>query len=208
MRYMLALLLTLFTLPTFADPSRGLCMPYVECKPLAVKSTQGPLAIHVFWFIRSPSGSVWHQGFSCPLAICDLTTFTSKAQDVMVGKISPAAMRAELQGFTCDYSSFEPNSGEHPICAERKDALVQKIDEWLTGVKLQLDWKVKPNGTETTRPVRPLVEGVLQTQTIGRAPVGAPCVNNGTFLASGADRWMPYWPFNNRPVVLCELERP
>ncbi|MDP3625006.1 MAG: hypothetical protein Q8S12_00300 [Hydrogenophaga sp.] len=207
MRKLLALLLTLCTLPTFADASRGQCIPYVECKPLAVKSVKGPLAIHAFWFIRSPKGTIWHQGFSCPLAVCDLSTFTSKAHDVMAGKITPAEARAELQGFTCDYSNFKPIAGEHPICAERKDALVQKMDEWLAGIPAQLPWwRVKANGAFPSRPAYTLAGTVRGTKEVARAEVGTPCDVSKPTLASGSDLWAEFG--TAAVVALCQKVNP
>lgn len=36
-------------------------------------------------------------------------------------------------------------------------------------------WRVAPNGTATTRPAYPLIDGVIGTKEAGRAPVGQPC---------------------------------
>lgn len=207
MRLLFALIFILLALPAQADTSRGLCIPYVECKPLAVKSTQGPLAIHVFWFIRSAKGTIWHQGFSCPLAVCSLATFTDKAQDLMAGKITPAAVRAELQGFVCDYNTFDPIAGEHPICAERKGALVEKMDEWLAGIPTQLPWwRVKANGAFPTRPAYTLTGTVRGTKEVARATVGAPCNVERPTLASGSDAWAEF----GAPgvVALCQKVNP
>lgn len=207
MRYLLALIFALFTIPAQADATRGLCIPYVECKPLAVKSVKGPLAIHAFWFIRSPNGTIWHQGFSCPLALCDLATFTAKAHDVMAGKITPAEVRAELQGFTCDYSDFNPIAGEHPICAERKDALVQKIDLWLAGIPAQLPWwRVKANGAFSTRPAYTFDGTVRSTKEVARVAVGTPCNVDRPTLASGSDAWAEFG--TPGVVALCQKVTP
>lgn len=193
MRYLIALIFTLFAIPAQADASRGLCMPYVECKPLAVKSVKGEKGIHVFWFIRSERGTIWHQGFSCPLALCDLTTFTARAQEMMTGKLTPAAARAQVQGFACDYSSFDPIAGENPLCAERKYALVEKIDEWLVGIPEQISiWRVKTSGLFSTRPTYNLVNGVRGLVVVSRVAVGTPCDIGKPTLASRADLWAEF----------------
>ena len=207
MRYLLALLLTLCTLPTFADTSRGLCIPYLECQPLVTKAVRGPLATHVFWFVRGQRGTVLHQGFSCPAAACDLPTFISRANDVLTGKITPAAALADVSAFTCDYSTFNPIAGEHPICAERKDALVQKVDEWLAGMPEQLPWwRVKVNGAFPTRPAYTLNGTARGTKEVARADVGKPCDVSKPTLASGSDLWAEFGTAG--VVALCTKVMP
>jgi hypothetical protein len=49
-------------------------------------------------------------------------------------------------------------------------------------------WRVKPNGTSTTRPAYALVNGVLGTTIAGRATVGAVCdLARPTAPATGGD---------------------
>jgi hypothetical protein len=49
-------------------------------------------------------------------------------------------------------------------------------------------WKVKPNGTATTRPAYTLTNGVLGTKEAGRATVGAVCdMQRPTAPATGGD---------------------
>lgn len=207
MRYVLALLLTLFTLPALADTSRGLCIPYLECQPLVTKAVRGPLATHLFWFVRGPRGTVLHQGFSCPAAACDLQTFMAAANSVITGKTTPAEALAQVSDFTCDYSSFNPIAGEHSICAERKDALVQKFDDWLAGIPAQLPWwRVKANGAFPTRPAYTLTGTVRGTKEVARAAVGTPCNVDRPTLASGSDLWAEFGTAG--VVALCQKVTP
>lgn len=203
----LALIFAFFAVSAHADDS---CIPYLECKPLVTKAVSGPVGTHLFWFVRNEAGGIDFHGFSCLPAACDLQKLMAVGNQVLTGKVTPQAAWAEHMGFECDYSFWEEKAGEAPICRERKVALLTQRDAWLEGIPRQIVmWRVKPNGAETTRPVRPLLNGVLQPQIIGRAPVGAPCVVTGTFLQSGADRWMQYWNNGNlRPVVLCERVQP
>lgn len=207
MRYVFALLLALIAVPASADASRGLCIPYLECQPLVTKAVRGPLATHLFWFVRGPRGTVLHQGFSCPAAACDLQTFMAAANSVITSKITPAAVRAELQGFTCDYSSFDPIAGEHPICAERKGALVAKMDEWLAGIPAQLPWwRVKANGIYPTRPAYTFDGTVRSTKEVARVAVGTPCNVDRPTLASGSDAWAEFGTAG--VVALCQKVTP
>lgn len=203
----LSLLLSLCSVTARADQS---CVPYLECKPLVTKSVHGPLATHLFWFVRNPTtGGIDHHGFSCPHAACDLQKFQAVANEVLVGKVSPAdAWRAQMT-FECDYGRWPvPNADDTTVCSERKVALASMRDEWLEGIPRTLSlWKVKSNGLSATRPAFALANGVRSTREVARATVGAPCDISKPKLASGVDVWAE---FGNTPgvVALCSKATP
>ena len=210
MKYLLALFL-LIALPA---SSQGLCVPYLECKPLAVKAADGEHGTHLYWFTRAEAGHIDINGLSCMTGSCDRSAFLTIANQVLTSKLSPADAWRDNLTFTCDYSYFGELAGELPVCAERKALLVANLEDWLVGIPLiEPQWRVKVNGFNPTFPdralVRPLQAGVLQSHTIGWVRVGTPCIVNSTFLQAGNDRWMPYLLNGNlRPVVLCERVQP
>jgi len=202
----LSLLLSLCTLGARAAPA---CVPYLECKPLTTKAVQGPLATHLFWFVRNPTtGGIDHHGFSCAHAACDLQSFKDAANEVLTGKMTPELAWREYMQFECDYSRWDEFAGEHPICRERKVALLTQRDAWLADFPRTLSpWKVKSNGLSATRPAFALVGGVRGTREVARAAVGAACDATKPTLASGKDLWAPFGP-NPGIVALCERTTP
>lgn len=212
--FALTLVIALAASVIFALPARAQnsCVPYRECQPLVTRALTGPVGTHLYWFVRNDAGTIDHHGFSCLNEVCDFDKFLTISNEVLIGKKTAAAAWAENMSFVCDYSFWGPQADgtELPVCAERKAILAQHYEQWLEGIpKFVVMWRVKANGTEATRPIRALQNGVLQPQVIGRATVDAPCVVTSVFLQSGEDRWMQYWDNGNlRPVVLCERVKP
>jgi hypothetical protein len=195
----------LFSMPARAQNS---CVPYLECQPLVTKAVHGTVGTHLFWFVRNPAGGIDHHGFSCLPAACDLQKLMAVSNQVLTGKLTPAAAWTEHMGFACDYSVWEPIEGEAPICRERKVALLTQRDVWLEGVKRQLDWKVKPLAGSNTRPLYRVTNGVMSTTVVARVSVGEVCDLSKPSIASGADRFMSVTKLGLLPfVALCELEQ-
>lgn len=191
MRYLLALIFTLFALPAQADQS---CVPYLECQPLTTKAVRGPLATHLFWFVRNAeTGGIDHHGFSCLQEKCDLQLLIKTANEVLTGQKTPAAAWGESMTFGCDYNRWQPYAGENEICAERKNALLTMRDVWLEGIPRQIAlWRVKANGLFGTRPAFTLTGSTRGTKEVARATVGTPCDITKPTLASGKDLWAEF----------------
>jgi hypothetical protein len=190
MKKLLTLMLSLLAFPASAQ---NWCTPYLDCQPLATQVVPGNLATHLFWFTRSPSGGIRVNGFSCPKALCDTQLFATVANDVLTGKRTASQASTERIKFNCDYSTWAPVTGEHPVCTERKALFVAKHTYWLAGIPFKIEpWRVKANGTVATRPAYTLANGVRGTREVARATVGAPCDATKPTLASGKDLWAEF----------------
>ena len=181
----------LFALPASAQNS---CVPYLECQPLTTKAVRGPLATHLFWFVRNATtGGIDHHGFSCKLDQCDLQQLIKTANEVLTGLKTPGAAWDESMQFSCDYSRWEPYAGQNEICAERKLALATMRDVWLAGIPRQIAlWRVKANGLSSTRPAFTLVGSTRGTKEVARATVGSACDITKPTLASGKELWAEF----------------
>lgn len=201
----LALILSLFALPAQAENS---CVPYLECQPLVTKAVRGPLATHLFWFVRNTeTGGIDNHGFSCQEDKCDLQLLIKTANEVLTGLKTPAAAWGESMTFGCDYNRWQPYAGENPICAERKLALATMQDGWLQGIPRQINlWRVKSNGLFSTRPAYALVNGDRGSKEVARATVGTPCDITKPTLASGKDLWAEFGTAG--VVALCAKVSP
>jgi hypothetical protein len=80
-----------------------------------------------------------------------------------------------------------PTEGAKALCMERNDWIARNWSAWTAEFK-PATWKVKANGTATTRPAYALVNGVLGTKEVGRAPIGAACdITRPMAPATGGD---------------------
>ncbi|MDP1686897.1 hypothetical protein [Hydrogenophaga sp.] len=177
--------------PARADSS---CVPYLECQPLTTQAVRGPLATHLFWFVRNAeTGGIDHHGFSCKLDKCDLQLLIKTANEVLTGLKTPGAAWDESMNFGCDYSRWEPYAGQNEICAERKLALATMRDVWLAGIPRQIAlWRVKSNGLSSSRPAYTLTGSTRGTKEVARATVGTACDVKKPTLPSGSDLWAEF----------------
>lgn len=141
----------------------------------------------VFVCTDSIGVKVYPDGLSCQHSVCNPSAFAAAAVRIATAQDYKKAVDAEWAAnvkWTCD---APPNEGAKALCVERRDWIARNWSTWTAEFKPAV-WKVKPNGTATTRPAYTLVNGVLGTKEAGRAQVGAACdVTKPTAPATGGD---------------------
>ena len=150
--------LVIFCLLSFAGVNfarAGSC----EVVPGPVRWETGTLGKHLY----VPCVGGTHIGLSCTHAVCDPAKFGGVIASIYVAADREAAYAAAVKTYlpwTCD---APPDATAIALCAERAAILKPPV------------WRVKANGTSTTRPAYSLTNGVLGTVIVARAPVGAVC---------------------------------
>jgi hypothetical protein len=99
---------------------------------------------------------------SCTHTTCDPAKFGGVVTGIITSANQEAAYKAAWDAhikWTCD----APPADAIALCKERADILKPPV------------WRVKANGTSTTRPAYSLTNGVLGIVIVARAPVGAVC---------------------------------
>ena len=141
----------------------------------------------VFVCTDSIGVKVYPDGLSCQHSICNPNAFAAAVVRVATAQDYKKAVDAEWAAnvkWDCD---APPNEGAKALCNERRDHIERNWQSWIADFKPAV-WKVKPNGTATTRPAYTLVNGVLGTKEAGRATVGAVCdVTRSMAPATGGD---------------------
>jgi hypothetical protein len=147
--------LVIFCLLSFAGVNfarAGSC----EVVPGPVRWETGTLGKHLY----VPCVGGTHIGLSCTHAVCDPAKFGGVIASIYVAADREAAYEAAVKTYlpwTCD---APPDATAVALCKERADILKPPV------------WRVKANGTSTTRP-----STVLATGLVGpRATVGALCL--------------------------------
>lgn len=130
---------------------------------------------------------VYPDGLSCQHSICNPNAFAASVVRIATSADYKKAVDSEWAAqvkWDCD---APPNEGARALCVERKEWIAKNWKAWTVEFK-PAAWKVKPNGTATTRPSYALVNGVLGTKEAGRAPIGAACdVTRPIAPATGGD---------------------
>ncbi len=156
----------------------------------------------VFVCTDSLGVKVYPDGLSCQHSICNPSAFAASVARVATAQDYKKAVDAEWAAnvkWTCD---APPNEGAKALCVERRDWIARNWSTWAAEFKPAV-WKVKANGTATTRPAYALVNGVLGTKEAGRAAVGAVCdVSKPTAPAAGLDIRAEYG--TSGLVTICE----
>ena len=141
----------------------------------------------VFVCTDSLGAKAYPDGLSCQHSVCNPSAFASAVVRVATSQDYKKAVDAEWAAnvkWDCD---APPNEGAKALCAERRDWIARNWQSWIAEFKPAV-WKVKANGTATTRPAYALVNGVLGTKEAGRAAVGSACdVTKPTAPATGGD---------------------
>lgn len=126
-------------------------------------------------------------GLSCQHSVCNPNAFAAAVVRVATSQDYKKAVDTEWAAnvkWDCD---APPNEGAKALCNERRDYIERNWQSWIAEFKPAV-WKVKANGTATTRPAYALVNGVLGTKEAGRAAVGSACdVTKPTAPATGGD---------------------
>lgn len=189
---MYPLIFTAWVLVTFFTAvgiSRAQNPPLSACVQAATpKYDYLPLGRHVAFICTNATGTaVYPAGLSCLHSVCNPSAFAAAVVRVATAQDYKKAVDtewAENVKWDCD---APPNEGAKALCAERRDWIASNWSTWIAEFK-PATWKVKPNGTATTRPAYALVNGVLGTKEAGRATVGAACdVTKPTAPAIGGD---------------------
>lgn len=130
-----------------------------EVVPGPIRYEAGTLGKHLY----VPCAGGAHIGLSCTHAVCDPAKFGGVIAGIYTAADREAAYAAAVKTYlpwTCD---APPDATALALCKERADFLRPPV------------WRVKANGTATTRPAYALTNGVLGTVIVARAPVGAVC---------------------------------
>jgi len=146
------------------------------------------LGRHIAFVCTNSAGTaVYPAGLSCLHSTCSPSAFGAAVVRVTTSADYRKAIDAEWAAsvkWTCD---APPDAAAAGLCAERRAWIAANWTVWTAGFKPTV-WKVKPNGTATTRPAYSLVAGVLGTKEVARAAVGAVCdLAKPTAPATGGD---------------------
>ena len=139
---------------------------------------QGTTGIHIYWFYASGTG-MKYDGFSCPYAICDPVKFAQTLNTIATSSNKLAALDKAWADNVKPCPPVVMVGGvatiADPMCRERNNLLVTNRATW-AGYMAPAMWKVKPNGTQTTRPVQIIsADNGLMTASGERVAIGAPC---------------------------------
>ena len=140
-------------------------------------------------------------GLSCLHADCNVNAFGAAVLKIMHADDRQATLDAEwAKGvkWTCD---APPDAAKAALCTERATIIKAGWPTWSAGYAVPV-WRVKANGTVTTRPAYTMANGVLGTKEVARAQVGAICnVSRPTAPATGGDIRAEFGPANTPGVV-------
>ena len=172
------------------------------CTPIAgPKIAYQPLGRHLAFACTDASRTVIYQdGVSCLHATCNVDATAAAALRIMQATDRKAAIDAEWAVIRWDCNN-PPGDAERALCTER---MAWIATWWADAIKdfRPAVWRVKANGTASTRPAYTLTNGTLGTVIAGRALVGAVCdLTRPTAPATGNDIRAEY----GRPglVTIC-----
>lgn len=211
MKHIFTLLTILFGMVNLASAAAltppcvpGLSGPVINVSPRIEFGTSGK---HIYWWCKEPDGRVQEYGLSCQNSKCSAQIF-GNAMASLAAMVKPdvkTVWESNVQYNCVDVLNEASERGA--MCRERYAILKANEATWLAGYVKPAPppppvvWKVKVNGTATTRPAYTLIEGIRGDKEAGRAPVGAVCNITKPTLASGADLWASY---SELPLVaLC-----
>lgn len=145
-------------------------------------------------------------GLSCHHSVCNPSAFAAAVMRIATAGDYKKAVDTEWAAsvkWTCD---APPDDRARALCVERKAWIARNWTAWTAEFK-PAAWKVKANGTATTRPAYALVNGVLGTKEVGRAPIGAACdVTRPMAPATGGDLRAEYG--TTGLVTICTKSQP
>lgn len=172
-----------------AQPALSACV-----QAASPKYASRSAGVHLVFVCTDKVGaSVYPAGLSCLHTACNHSAFAASVARVITATDYRAAIDAEVAAnipWTCD---APPHADAVRLCAERRDFVASNWAAWTAGFKAPA-WRVKPNGTATTRPAYTLSAGVLGAREAGRATVGALCNTGKPYLIAGADIRAEYGP--------------
>lgn len=195
-----------------AQAAAPACQPMLNASgyPLAPRWESAALGKHlVLMCTNATQSEAFAGGLSCLHADCNVNTFGAALFKVMHADDRQAALDAEwAKGvkWTCD---APPDAAKANLCTERAALIKAGWPTWSAGYAAAV-WRVRANGTATTRPAYSLINGVLGTKEVARAPVGAICnVSRPTAPATNGDLRAEFGPAYAAGVVtICSKGAP
>lgn len=162
-------------------PTPAKASPLADCQaiikpsgyPVGPDWSDGPHGRHVYFFCAAPA-SEYAVGFSCRYDDCRPEQVAASALKVTRAPDLKAAIESEWAAWVKWDCTAPPDEPKRLLCVERKALEPAALAKALQGYVRPM-WRVKPNGTATTRPAYTLTNGVLGTKEAGRALVGALC---------------------------------
>lgn len=207
--------LTILALMAFcaaAQAAAPTCLPMLNGAgyPLAPRWESAGLGKHLVLMCTDATQSqAFAGGLSCLHADCNVNTFGAAMLKVLRADDKQAALDTEWDKavkWTCD---APPDGAKAALCTERAALIKAGWPTWSAGYAAAV-WRVKANGTATTRPAYSLINEVLGTKEVARAPVGAICnVSRPTAPATNGDLRAEFGPANVAGVVtICAKAAP
>lgn len=187
LRYILALAIWLALCAAGVSIARAAklsdCIP--TSKPQYVSQAIGR---HLVFVCTDKIGArVYPDGLSCAHDVCDPSKFAASMVRIITAPDYKKAIDIELGAHVKWDCDAPPNDAARSLCVERKRVIESNWDAWTTEFKPAV-WRVKRNGTATTRPAYSVENGVVGTREAGRATVGALCITDKPiYAATGRD---------------------
>jgi len=123
----------------------------------------------------------------CLHSVCNVEGVAAAAVRVAIASDYKAAVDAEWAAAVKWDCAAPPSDANKALCAESDAWIAANWSTWTKDFKPAV-WKVKANGSYTTRPAYALVNGVLGTKEVARATVGTVCdLAKPTAPATGGD---------------------
>lgn len=163
--------------------------PLSACNPIGAPHIDyKPLGRHlVFVCTDETKTRLYWRRLLCLHAVCDVNGLAAAAVRVAMAADYKKAVDAEWAAavkWDCD---APPDDANKALCAESTAWISANWTTWTKDFKPSV-WKVKPNGSYTTRPSFALVNGVLGDKAVGKATVGTVCdLTKPTYPATGGD---------------------
>lgn len=202
MKHLMALFMALQCMA--AQAAAPVCLPMLNTAgyPLAPRWESAALGKHlVLMCTNATQSQAFAGGLSCLHADCNVNAFGAAVLKVLHAEDRQAALDAEWDKgvkWSCD---APPNEMKSRLCVERANLINAGWPVWSAGYAVAV-WRVKPNGTATTRPAYALVNGVLGAKEVARATVGSVCnLGRPTAPATNGDIRAEFGPGNAAGVV-------
>ena len=156
--------------------ARAESIPLSACNPIGTPHIEyKPLGRHlVFVCTDDTKTKIYPHRLMCLHAVCDVNGLAAAAVRVAMAADYKKAVDTEWAAavkWDCD---APPDDANKALCVEGAAWISANWATWTKDFKPAV-WKVKTNGTATTRPAYALVNGVLGAKEVARATVGTIC---------------------------------
>ena len=166
---------------------------------------------HVYYMSEDSAGNRKWESQVCSFTANDCNLFALSGHNAKMVTTPAAEKRAVEQAawnafftYTCDAETAKRTDWIGKVCVEHINTLVINQAAWLAKMPAQALWTVKPNGTQTTRPVQKISESNGLTATTERVNVGAPCYPLvRKFTNAAANTYAAIDPLRPDRVAVC-----